>query len=280
MCKSGIWSVKWAASELQSRWREVLYDEKVAIEAAEHMWSIVSQARKPRWSDSETKVLEQAKNDSTESAVVLFEKHREVWHPTRTLGQVEKRLKDLKRALHKEEGASGAAPSAAGKKSGRAARGDSNHDSTSTPSSKRGKKGSEAASPSASTAPNSSISPAVARKSYPWQAHQDVLGILVGDNFVFELREMPAIIGRKAVNPSADQALHVNLSDEGDASTISRTQALIDSPAPGLFTFEQKGKATTSIDGRDLRNTGPVTLNANATLQFTNLSLTWIPRPQ
>lgn len=257
MCKSGIWSVRWAASELQTRWREVLYDETIAAEAAAHMWSVEAHGRKPRWNDSETKALEQAKSESFEDVLHCFEQHRAAWHPTRTLAQVAKRVKELKRALTREEGGKKAKPAAP--------------TAEAPPKRERAKRG---------EAVPTVVTPQSALTKYPWNEHVDVLGILVGENVVFEIRETPAIIGRKAVAADAsDQALHVNLSDEGDASTISRAQAVIDVDASYRYTIEQKGKATTSINGKDLRDAGPIVLAPRSTLQFTNIGLTWIPRP-
>lgn len=257
MCKSGIWSVRWAASELQSRWREVLYDETISAEAAAHMWSVEAQGRKPRWNDSETKVLEQAKSDSFEDVLHLFEQNRAAWHPTRSLAQVEKRVKELKRAQNREEG---------GKKSKATA-----SVAEAPVKRERAKRG--------ETAPKV-VTPQMALTKYPWNEHVDVLGILVGEKVIFEIRETPATIGRKSVAASAsDQDLHVNLSDEGDASTISRAQAVIDVDASYRYTIEQKGKATTSINGKDMRDAGPIVLTPRSNLQFTHIGLTWIPRP-
>lgn len=263
MCKSGIWSVRWAASELQARWRDVLYDDTISAEAASNMWSTPHLGRKPRWSESETKVMEAAKSDSSENYIILFEQHREAWHPTRTLAQVEQRMRELKRALNREDG---------GKKGAKAS-------AETSPPAKRSKRGEAASAAVPASAAPKPVTPQTALNKYPWNDNVDVIGILVGENTVFEIRETPALIGRKPVKPTADQELHVNLADEGDASTISRVQAVIDVDASYRYTVEQKGKATTSVNNRDLRDAGAIPLLPRAQLQFTNISLTWIPRP-
>lgn len=274
MCKSGMWSVRWTPTELQAKWREVLYDEKVAAEAAAKIAGMPATTRRPRWNEAELRVFEQLAGPNAESAIKLFEDNRATWHPTRTLEQVERKMNEINKP-----------------KRGKAAK-DENDSFTPTPKRSGRQRAASASSPPSSSndaeddvshklskrkSEEQLITPQKALKQYPWEAHPDVIAILVGSRAVFEVKELPCIIGRKAVNDPS-QKLHIDLSDEGDATKISRSQALIDKNAENKFIIKQTGKALTMVEDADLRDGEAVLLANRAVVTFSSFDFTWIER--
>jgi hypothetical protein len=124
-----------------------------------------------------------------------------------------------------------------------------------------------------------SMTPEERITQYRWADHPGVFAVIYGQKIFYEVREVPIIIGRKATAATApEQNLHINLSEEGEASKISRSQAIIDKMG-GNFTLKQLGKATTLVDGVNAKSTEPIPIPEHATLTFSALQLEWIANP-
>jgi len=264
MVKSGTWSVRWTASELQARWRAVLYDPLIADEAARHIASVKEKRRRAKFSDSELKLLEKVKTPEFEGYVALFEQNRQVWHPSRTLSMIEAQGKTIKRAAGFDENAPVLKKSSARLKVEAPPK---------TPRSSTSKKPQEEAIVIPSPPKHHPAD------KYHWSDHPHVLAVLVGERIMYEVTTTPVIIGRRALTTPGDQELHVNLADEGDASRISRSQAIIEMDSNHSFTIRQTGKATTLMGEVDLRDKGSVPLPDRCTLVFSQIEMEWIAKP-
>jgi hypothetical protein len=292
--KYGNWSAKWTGSDLQARWHAMIYDEETAESAAKAIAGFSEKKRRTKWTESELKLMERAADANFEGFAALFEQNRQVWHPMRTLNMVASQARQVARSVASTAAVAESAPEHATLASKSSIRAKPNPSKTpsaaTTATTSSSKRKSSTVSNSTSSDPTSTSTPHIIPEetssephpieTYRWTDHPGVLGVVHGEKIVFEVKEFPVIIGRKAVAAPTEQVLHINLSDEGDASKISRSQAVINIHSSKKYmTLEQLGKAMTTIDDQSIKDQGAVHLPERCSLGFSNLTLEWMERP-